>query len=292
MPEWMSTYELVAPLVVAGAYVVFLAAEHFFPLRERTRPFGGRLLTNAVMTALTFGTGALLVRTTGLGLARWASAGGIGLLHVLGLPAPLGIAAGFLLMDLTFYYWHRANHTFRVLWRFHNAHHIDPDLDVTTGFRFHFGEVALSTGFRAVQVVIIGVSPLLYVTYELAFQLATLFHHSNLRLPIGLERVVNKVMVTPRMHGIHHSVVRNETNSNYSVIFRFWDYLHRTLVLCVPQSWIRIGVPNYLEPGDNRPGSVLLMPFRSQRVYFRRKSGVKPTRDWGEEPPEPARLAE
>jgi len=135
------------------------------------------------------------------------------------MPGAVAMAGGFLLMDLSFYCWHRLNHTMPLLWRLHNAHHTDPDLDVSTSFRFHAGEILLSTGFRALQVVVIGVAPALYVTYDLVLQSATMFHHSNLRLPIRLERLMNLAVVTPRMHGIHHSTVRAETDSDYSVIF-------------------------------------------------------------------------
>ena len=120
---------------------------------------------------------------------------------------------------LSFYYWHILNHKFPFFWRFHKVHHFDPDLDVSTGFRFHFGEVFFSTVFRVVQVSLIGVPFVTFAAYELVFRAGTLFHHSNLRLPIRFERRLNKLIVTPRMHGINHSQVRNETNSNFGVVF-------------------------------------------------------------------------
>ena len=276
-------------LVLAGSYVLLFAAGLLFPLRESTRRLGPRLFTNAGMTAMTFAAGGLLVRPAALSVSDWSTGTSFGLLQWTALPAPVELAAGFLLMDLTFYYWHRANHVVPILWRFHAAHHIDPDLDVTTGFRFHFGEVAYSTGFRVAQVAVIGVSPLLYGLYELVFQVATLFHHANLRLPLALERVLNKVIVTPRMHGIHHSKVRRETNSNYSTVFRWWDWLHRTLWLCVPQSKIRIGVPNYGQ-ADNRLDRALLMPFVPQKTDWKKAARGGGRKE--EEPAQPGRLAE
>jgi sterol desaturase/sphingolipid hydroxylase (fatty acid hydroxylase superfamily) len=153
------------------------------------------------------------------------------------------------------------------------VHHIDPDMDVTTSFRFHFVETFYSTAFRIVQVVLVGITPIIYLVYELVFNLATMFHHSNLRLPIGLERVLNKIIVTPRMHGVHHSAVGPETNSNYSVVFRWWDYLHHSLRLNVPQKKIVIGVPGYLLPSDNRLVNLITMPFARQKPYWRFPSG-------------------
>jgi sterol desaturase/sphingolipid hydroxylase (fatty acid hydroxylase superfamily) len=119
----------------------------------------------------------------------------------------------------------------------------------------------------------------MFAVYELVFQANTLFHHSNVRLPIRVERLLNLVLVTPRMHGIHHSQVRNETNSNYSVVFSWWDRLHRTLGLNIPQSAIVIGVPAYSNPADNRLMDDLLLPFRRQRDYWRLPDGTAVGRD-------------
>jgi hypothetical protein len=100
-----------------------------------------------------------------------------------------------------------------------------------------------------------------------------MFHHSNQEIPIAWERRLNKVLVTPRMHGIHHSVVGGETNSNYSVIFSWWDRFNRSLRLNVPQREVIIGVPGYLLPRDNRLWPLLLLPFQKQRPYWRWPSG-------------------
>ena len=126
-----------------------------------------------------------------------------------------------------------------------------------------------------------GAFPLLYVAYGITFQLCTLFHHSNLRLPLRLERLLNSVVVTPRMHGIHHSVVAAETNSNYSVVFRFWDLINGSLRLGVGQSDITIGVAGYSAPSDNGVWTLLAMPFRKQRDYWRFPGGGRPHRDRG-----------
>jgi len=195
-------------------------------------------------------------------------------------------------MDLSFYWWHVLNHRVPFLWRFHNVHHIDSDLDVSTGFRFHFGEVAMSAVFRVVQVALIGISAPAFATYELAFQANTLFHHSNLRLPIRFERLLNKLLVTPRMHGIHHSQVQGETNSNYSVVFPWWDRFHRTLGLNVPQSEIVIGVPGYSMVADRKLVNGLLMPFRKQRDYWRTPDGKVPRRETNTEPVNPTWMEE
>lgn len=254
---------MVAGLV--GWVGLLFLLERSFPLRRRRRPQLPRLVVNGVFGAIALATVALAVRPAAeAALAR----GRTGIIPSLLLPAPLKGLLSFLLMDLTFYWWHRANHRIGFLWRFHNVHHLDPDLDVSTALRFHGGELLFSSGFRVLQIALAAPTPALYLLYEACFQMGTMFHHSNLRLPERLERIVNLAVVTPRMHGIHHSFVREETNSDYGTIFTFWDRLHGTLRLSIPQDRIVIGVPGYDNPHDNRLAEALLHPFRQQRQYW------------------------
>jgi sterol desaturase/sphingolipid hydroxylase (fatty acid hydroxylase superfamily) len=260
--------------VTATVLVALFVLERFIPLRRRCSSVLPRVILNLIISAAAFAVAAILVRPAAMATLSWATQKPFGLVHLVALPPALGFIASFLLMDLTFYWWHLANHRIGFLWRFHNVHHIDPDLDVSTGFRFHFGEVTMSAAFRVVQVLLIGISMPAFAVYELVFQANTLFHHSNLRLPIRLERILNKVLVTPRMHGIHHSQVRRETNSNYGVVFPWWDRVHRTLGLNIPQAEIAIGIAGYSLPDDNQLRNALLMPFRKQRDYWRRSDGT------------------
>ena len=262
-----------APVVFVVFFLLLGALENLRPLRRLKRSWPRRWAVNLAVTALSFGVAAALVRPLALAAAAWAQSSSLGLLPWLPLPFWAQFLLGFLWMDATFYFWHRANHVYPLLWRFHNVHHVDPDLDVSTSFRFHYGETFYSAIFRLVQVLLVGISPFTYLTYELIFNLATIFHHSNVALPIRGERWLNKIVVTPRMHGIHHSVVGSETNSNYSVIFSWWDRLHRSIRLNVPQGEVIIGVPGYLLPGDNHLWPLLLQPFQEQRPYWRWPGG-------------------
>jgi sterol desaturase/sphingolipid hydroxylase (fatty acid hydroxylase superfamily) len=269
-------YTVLVPVALAALLFLW---EHRAPLRNPTHPLLPRLATNAGVSALALATAALIVRPAANAALGWVSNKPFGLVHVIQLPKAAEFVAAFLLMDLAFYYWHRANHVVAFLWRFHNVHHIDPDLDVSTSFRFHFVEVALSAGFRVLQITLIGVSAMTYAVYELAFACATLFHHSNVQLPVGMERALNRILVTPRMHGIHHSQVREENNSNWSVVFPWWDRLHRTLRLNVPQSQVTIGIAGYSEPADNRLVHAFATPFQKQRDYWRKSDGTLVRRD-------------
>src|SRR5438093_3076405 len=256
--------------VTATLFCCLFALERTAPLRRRKRTLFGRLLLNLSMSAMAFIVAGVLVRPAALHALAWSSQKPFGLVHLAQIPPAVEFILAFLLMDLSFYWWHLANHRIPFLWRFHNVHHADPDLDVSTGFRFHFGEVAMSAVFRMAQVLFIGISGPVFAVYELVFQANTLFHHSNVRLPILLERSLNKVLVTPRMHGIHHSQVEPETNSNYSTVFSCWDRLHRSLEVSIPQSEIIIGVPAYTGDGEGKFWHCLLLPFKAQRDYWRK----------------------
>jgi sterol desaturase/sphingolipid hydroxylase (fatty acid hydroxylase superfamily) len=260
--------------VLGGLYLVLFICERWMPLREAKAALPRRLFVNVCISALALIAALLIVKRAGALALQEVGSGSFGLLHFVELPPALQLAAGFALIDLSFYYWHVANHRIAFLWRFHNVHHIDRDLDVTTAFRFHFGEVAMSAGFRVVQIALTGVSPITFAIYEFVFQVNTLFHHSNVRLPIRLERWLNKIVVTPRMHGIHHSEVWRENNSNYSVVFSWWDRLHRTLRLNVPQSHIVVGIPGYAADEDGHLLRALLLPFVRQRDYWQRGGGA------------------
>lgn len=277
---------------VAAVLVLLLILERLRPLRAGAHSLIPEVLLNLAISALAFAVAYWVVRPAVTTSIHWAARERFGLVHLVAMPALPRAVAAFLCMDLTFYWWHRLNHQLPALWRFHNVHHTDPVLAASTSFRFHFGEVALSALFRAAQVTAIGIGFRTYAAYELAFQLNTLFHHSNLRLPIRVERLLNRVLVTPRMHGIHHSQVREENLSNFSVVIPWWDLLHRTLRLNVPQARLVIGVPGYSGPDDNRFRQLLGMPFRRQRDYWRRPGGGAVERDPAERGPNPWRLEE
>ncbi len=283
---------LPTPLIAIAVFALLFTLERLFPLRQTTRLLLARLLVNLVVAVFTFIAAGGLVQPVARWAIRWSAGSPFGLVHLFPLPAPLEFVLSFLLLDLGFYYWHVANHRMPFLWRFHNVHHIDPDLDVSTAFRFHFGEIALSTGFSLLQVTLISPSAWAFACYQLVFQAEVLFHHSNVRLPIGAERLLNKVLVTPRMHGIHHSQVQRENNSNFGTVFPWWDRLHCTLGVNIPQNEVVVGVPGYTLPEDNTIRNALLMPFSKQRDYWRRPDGGLVERQKPPAERDPARLAE
>src|SRR6202022_893353 len=275
-----------------AVFALLFVVERFFPLRKATRSLVRRLFVNLAISVFAFTAAVCFLQPAVQSALRWSAGKPFGFVHLVALPWPFLFVLSFLLMDLTFYYWHLANHRVPFLWRFHNVHHSDPDLDVSTAFRFHFGEIALSAIFSLLQVSLIGPSAWAYAVYQLVFQAEVLFHHSNIRLPVTFERLVNNVLVTPRMHGIHHSQVQRENNSNFGTVFTWWDRLHRTLGLNIPQSRVVVGIPAYTLNEDNNFWNALWMPFRRQRDYWRRPDGTPVIRQNDLADENPARLAD
>jgi sterol desaturase/sphingolipid hydroxylase (fatty acid hydroxylase superfamily) len=266
-------------LAVAALGLVALAlgvAERRRPLRPRVEPDGSHAGRNLAVAGL--GGAATVLAELALGWPGARAGGRGGLLRVLPLPRGLCAILGFVLLDYTLWVWHWLNHAVPALWRLHLPHHVDRDLDASTGLRFHFGELALSAGFRAGQLAVLGVGRGVFLGYQVVLLAGVLFHHSNLRLPIGIERRLCRVIVTPRMHGIHHSVVEAEAGSNFGSLLSWWDDLHGTRRLDVPQAALVIGVPAYLDPRDAALPRVLALPFERPRPSWRLPDGRRPER--------------
>jgi len=261
--------------LLAGVFAGLIWQERRRPLRRNTQPQPERQIRNFAIAAL----GALTVVTAESPLiqplARRAERNRWGLIGVIKLPVWVEAALALLLMDYTFYLWHVLLHRLPFLWRFHAAHHVDLDMDASTALRFHAGELLLSIPWRAAQVLFIGLTPFTFSLWQLWFALCVLFQHSNVHIPIGWERSINRLLVTPRMHGVHHSVVYEESNSNWSSGLTVWDYIHGTLRLNVPQQKIVIGVPAFQDPRTVSLLKVLTLPFREQPEYWRISDGGK-----------------
>jgi len=258
---------------VLGAAGLLVWLERHRPLRRAVEPKPTREARNLAVAA----AGAVALSVTEKPVAealtslverrRW------GLLKVLRLPAWVEIALAVVLLDYTLYLWHVLTHRVPFLWRFHLVHHTDLDLDASTALRFHFAELVVSVPFRAAQILVIGVSPQAFSVWQTLLMLSILFHHSNVRLPVRLERRLNRLVVTPRMHGIHHSDVKEETDSNWSSGLTVWDWLHGTLRLDVPQSEITIGVPAYRDARELGLAEIIKMPFAEERPAWRPAGG-------------------
>jgi len=178
------------------------------------------------------------------------------------LPRPLRFLGGIAAMDYGFYWWHVATHKVPFLWRFHRVHHIDPDMDMSTAVRFHPLDMLVSLPWRLVQVRLSGVSPRSLRWWRRMFNASILFHHSNLRLADDAK--LARVFTTPKMHGIHHSTVKSECDSNFTSGLSFWDRLHGTFRDDVAQDAIDIGVHDQAAVEDVALDRSLIAPFEAQ----------------------------
>jgi sterol desaturase/sphingolipid hydroxylase (fatty acid hydroxylase superfamily) len=262
-----SIFDSYGVLVLMSVFIACFILESKYQLRKRVQSRWKRLIINFIVSLPAFALLRLLFIPAMVWLAVNNLDWQIGISYWLVAQVWIESILAFLLLDYSNYIWHILLHKLPLLWRFHLVHHTDLDLDITTAFRFHFGEMIGSVVFRGAAILLIGVSPLMVLIYEIVFEAATQFHHSNTKLPFRLEKSLNFLIVTPRMHGIHHSMVKNETDSNYSVIFSFWDRIHNTIRLNIHQNEIVTGVPAYADEKELTIGNLLKLPFTTVRKW-------------------------
>jgi sterol desaturase/sphingolipid hydroxylase (fatty acid hydroxylase superfamily) len=255
-----------APILI-GLFIILFIVESKLQLRKRVQSRWKRIFINFIVSIPAFALLRILFIPAMFWLAKQNQEWHFGLNYLYIAPAWLKAAFAFVLLDYSNYIWHILLHKLPILWRFHLVHHTDLDLDVTTAFRFHFGEMIGSVFFRGAAIILIGASPVMVLIYEIAFEAATQFHHSNTKIPFQLEKMLNYLIVTPRMHGIHHSMIKKETDSNYSIIFSFWDRIHKTVRLNIHQNEIVTGVPHYADEKELTIGNLLKLPFKAVRKW-------------------------
>jgi sterol desaturase/sphingolipid hydroxylase (fatty acid hydroxylase superfamily) len=234
-----------------------LLVEHFRPLRRARFSKTRRLMVNAALAMCAAATASALYPLVVLPVLASRSDRRFSPRPLRGWPLTLG---ALLWLDSTLWLWHVANHHVPFLWRFHAVHHMDGDLDVSTALRFHAGELALSTFYRALQVGLVPIDARTLVGWELAVLLSVQFHHSNLRLPPKLDRALRCVMATPRMHGVHHSVDGAERNSNFANLLTLWDRLFGTF-RSPENPHAEIGLPGFSRNDVESLGTALTLPF-------------------------------
>lgn len=260
-------FDTIGTPVLIAAFILLFILETKFQLRKRVQGRWKRIAINFIMSIPSFALLRILFIPAMVWLAVKNQQWQFGLNYLYDAPVLLKSAIAFVLLDYTNYLWHILLHKLPFMWRFHLVHHTDLDLDITTAFRFHFGELIASVFFRGAAVLLIGVSPAIVLIYEIIFEAATQFHHSNIKLPFHFEKALNKLFVTPRMHGIHHSIIKREADSNFSIIFSFWDRLHKTIRLNIHQNEIVTGVPAYDDEKELTIGNLLKMPFTKIREW-------------------------
>jgi len=263
----MSFFDTYGTAILVGIFILLFIFETKFQLRKRVQNRWKRIIINFLVSIPSFALLRFLFIPLMVWLALKNEQWQFGLNYLYNAPILLKSVIAFVLLDYSLYIWHILLHKIPFMWRFHLVHHTDLDLDITTAFRFHFGELIGSVFFRGAAILLIGASPWMVLIYEIAFEAANQFQHSNMKLTFRFEKALNKILVTPRMHGIHHSMKKRETDSNFSIIFSFWDRLHNTIRLNIRQGEIVTGVPVYDDETELTIGNLLKLPFTRIREW-------------------------
>lgn len=225
--------------------------------RERWRANLGLALVNTLVVRI-------VVPGSALAVAALAAAEGWGLFNRLAAPAWLAVAASVVLLDLAVYFQHVLFHSVPLLARLHAVHHADPDFDLTTGIRFHPLEILLSALIKLAAVAALGAPVAAVLAFEVLLNATAMFNHANVSLPAWLEPWVRRLLVTPDMHRVHHSVIEAERNSNYGFCLSLWDRLLGTYT-AAPRGALDIGLAAWRDRRTiaTLPGT-LGMPFRHE----------------------------
>ena len=279
--------------VFLGVFVLMAVLEALLPARKAVLNRKARWVGNLSMVVMGALVSRILLPATLVGVSLWAQQKGIGVFNVLldamqadasssnqllnsGEPLNTSstyfvhiaiVAVSVLLLDMLIYWQHRLFHTVPMLWRFHKMHHADSHVDTTTGLRFHPVEIAMSLGIKAAAVVILGVPAVAIVIFEVALNGFAIFNHANIRLPQKWDDRIGLVLITQRLHRIHHSQAKSESNSNYGFSVSWWDRLFNSFTprAAFSDETLPIGqkdVPAVRENASIK--ALLLQPFKSK----------------------------
>ena len=248
-----------------GILIVMAIWEVISPRRELSIDKSTRWLSNLGIVVLNTIVLRLLFPAAAVGVALYASKKGYGLFNTIELPFTLVIILSVLLMDMLIYWQHRIFHSVPLFWRIHRMHHADQDIDVTTGSRFHPVEIVLSMLIKFAAVLLLGIPIVAIIIFEIVLNLTAMFNHSNVNLPLSLDKVIRKLIVTPDMHRVHHSVIAKETNSNFGFNLSIWDKLFGSYIAQPSEGHLAmtIGLNEYRDSRvSQRIDEMLLIPFK------------------------------
>jgi len=255
------------PVIRIGSFILIFSvlafAETHKPRRNLSVLKRERWFSNLAITLINAGILRLLMPVVPVGMALICAERGWGLLNIYPVPSGIAFVAGVVFLDFVIYLQHVLFHNVPLFWRIHRMHHTDLDVDVTTGFRFHPLEILLSLGIKLAAVAAFGPSAASVLLFEVLLNGTSMFSHSNLLLPVKLDRILRLLVVTPDMHRVHHSVIIRETNSNYGFNLPWWDRLLETYR---PQpakghEGMTLGLARFRNQEELTLGKLLKMPW-------------------------------
>ena len=253
-------------LAFLGVFAVMAAWELAAPRRALRESKALRRTHNLALTALN----SILVRVAlpvaAIGVAVLAAERGMGLFNLFQVPHPLAILLSVLALDLAIYLQHLLFHAVPLFWRLHRMHHADLDFDVTTGARLHPVEIVLSLLIKFAVILALGPPAVAVLIFEALLNSSSMFNHGNVRLPVAIDRILRRVLVTPDMHRVHHSIDPRETNSNFGFSLSWWDHLfgtYRAAPLAGHEA-MTIGIDRFRSSRELWLDRMLLQPFRRE----------------------------
>ncbi|SFR59597.1 sterol desaturase family protein [Litoreibacter janthinus] len=264
----MENEALIRLAVFAGLFALFAAMEALAPRRDRTQTRKSRWFTNwaiIIIDTVTLRALAIFLPLLAVGAAYDAADKGWGFFNAVDWPLWVEVVLAVLILDFAIWAQHLITHKVPLLWRLHQVHHADVDIDVTTAIRFHPVEIALSMMLKIGIVYVMGPAGLAVILFEIILNGTAMFNHANIKLPLWLDAIVRTVLVTPDMHRVHHSVHRSEHDSNYGFSLSIWDRIFRTYIAQPAEGHdeMKIG----LRWQDERPSKLgwsLALPFKNK----------------------------
>ncbi len=202
-----------------------------------------------------------------IAVAYRTEAENIGLFNQVSLPFISEIIITLILLDFVIYVQHYLFHRINFFWIFHRVHHTDIDIDITSGIRFHPIEIIFSSLIKSIFIIILGVNPIAMILFELVLNMSSLFTHANIFIPKKLDSSIRKILVTPDMHRIHHSINFIETNTNFGSTLSIWDKIFRTYKPVPKTNHIemKLGLPHFRKQKYNHLNWLIITPFVSRK---------------------------
>jgi len=259
--ESLFTEKSIRLIFFFGMFLLLGGCELLFQRKKRVDSKPKRWLNNLGLVAI----GNLILQLGFIMLpvsfAAFAQSKGLGIFNHLPLPAWANWIAAIIILDFIIYFQHVVFHFVPILWRLHRVHHSDLDIDVTTAIRFHPIEIIISLFVKLTAVAAFGFSPGAVLAFEIILNATAMFNHTNIFLPVPIDRFIRLLIVTPDMHRVHHSQIMKESNSNFGFNLPWWDRICGTYQAqpAAGHDGMVIGLKQYKNPKSLI--QLLIMPF-------------------------------
>jgi len=247
----------------AGIFAVMAVWEILAPRRQWTTAKAKRWIINLGMVGFNTLFIRAILASGAIGAAVLAGEAEVGLFHQVDWPLWVEVIIAVVVLDLVVYVQHVLMHAIPILWRLHMVHHSDVDIDVTTGVRFHPLEITLSMFIKIGAVILLGATPMAVLMFEVLLNATSMFNHSNVHIPVNVDRILRWIVVTPDMHRIHHSIIPRETNRNFGFNLPWWDRVLGTYLRDPDKGHERmtIGLEQYRDPIRLTWLKLMALPF-------------------------------